>query len=153
MGHAAPMGGAVLPMSGPSALVKYRKIARSLHKVPSQMSGPAAIAITRLWKRTYQAGQDPYGKALPPLAPSTIRRKGHGRIMIETGATLDATEARPMPGAGVQLRTGPKAEYHLEPTANRPARPEVPLYGLPPTWIRALKKIGYDAAKKAVRGG
>lgn len=140
-------------MSGPSALVKYRKIARSLHRVPASMSGRAAVEITRLWKKTYRAGQDPYGKALPPLAPSTIKRKGHARIMIETGETLAATEARPMPGAGVQLRTGHKAEWHLEPVGNRPARPEVPLYGLPPTWIRALKKIGYDAAKKAVRGG
>lgn len=144
------MGG---PVSGPSAAVKYRKIARELQKVPSRVSSQAAPVIQRMWRKTYRAGQDPYGVKWAPLAPSTIARKGHDTIMVETGQTYADTRVSTLPGAGIQLTTGHKAQWHLEATENRPARPVLPLRGLPTAWRDRLQKLYVDAAKKAVRGG
>jgi len=140
-------------MAGPSAAVKFRKIQKELLQVPSRISSDAAPEIQRLWRKTWRAGQDPYGAALPPLAPSTILRKGHAKIMIDTGGTLQQTTVRPLPGAGLALATGVKVNWNLEPSGTRPARPELPLRGLPPVWKAALEKIAKRRAREAVRGG
>ena len=140
-------------MAGPSSAVKWKAVARELANVPSRIAAKAAPAIERLWRATWKAGQDPYGKALPALAESTIRKKGHDKIMIESGETLAETHVKPLPGAGVALLTGDKTAYHLEPVGNRPARPELPLHGVPPKWAAALKRISADEHRKAVRGG
>lgn len=140
-------------MSGPSAAVKYRKVARELQKVPARISAEAAPAIQRMWRKTYRAGQDPYGVKLAPLAASTIRKKGHDKILIETGESYDNTRVSTLPGAGIQLTTGEKLQWHLEATENRPERPMLPLRGIPPAWRERLKKIAVDKARKAARGG
>jgi len=140
-------------MAGPSAAVKLKAVLRELAQVPARVSHRSALAITKLWRANYNAGQDPYGKAWAPNAPSTIARKGHARVMVETGATLDETRAVPMGGAGVSLRTGHKAAWHLEATSNRPARPVVPLRGVPPTWRAAMQRISVEEARKAARRG
>lgn len=140
-------------MSGPSAAVKYRKIARELQKVPSRVSSQAAPVIQRMWRKTYKAGCDPYGVKLAPLAASTIRRKGHGKILIESGESYEQTRVSTLPGAGLQLSTGAKLQWHLEATENRPERPMLPLRGLPPAWRDRLQKLYVDSAKKAVRSG
>lgn len=137
-------------MAGPGAAVKYRAVLRQLAAVPARLSERSALAITRLWRANYAAGQDPYGAAWAPNAPSTIAHKGHGRVMQETGETMDETRAVPMAGAGVSLRTGPRAAWHLEATANRPARPVLPLRGVPPTWRQAMQRIAIEEARKAV---
>lgn len=138
---------------GFSAASRYRQVAKRLLEVPSRMSAASALAVEKLWRRSYMAGTDPYGKPWAPNKPSTIRRKGHNWVMVDKQETLDATRVRPLPGAGISLRTGPKAAWHLEPSGTRPARPVLPLSGLPATWLVALKKIAADAAQKAVHGG
>lgn len=97
------------------------------------------------------AGTDPYGREWAPNAPSTIKKKGHDWVMVDTEATLNATRVRPLPGAGISLRTGPKAAYHLEAHGSRPARPVLPLRGVPPTWRAKLNEIAKAEAIKAVR--
>lgn len=145
--------GEVLLMSGPSAAVKYRKVARELQKVPSRLATQAAPIIERMWRKTYRAGQDPYGVKWAPLAPSTVARKGHDTIMVETGQTYRETRVRTLPGAGIGLVTGHKAQWHLEATGNRPARPVLPLRGIPSPWRARLAKLAADVARKAARGG
>jgi hypothetical protein len=142
----------VLLMAGPSAAVKFRKAQRELLQVPSRVASEAAPVLERLWRKTWRAGQDPYGVALPALAPATVAKKGHDRIMIETGETLRQTHVRPMAGAGLALSTGVKTGWHLEPSGNRPARPELPLRGLPVTWKAALERIYQKRAREAARG-
>lgn len=129
-----------------------RNALRELTKVPALASRDGAAAIERLWRRNYRAGLDPYGNAWAPLAPRTIAKKGHDRIMIETGATLAETRAAPLPGAGISLRTGHKAAWHMTPTENRPARKVMPAHGLPATWRAALKKIVERRMKAAAKG-
>lgn len=136
-----------------SAAAKYRNVASALLKVPSRVSAEAAPAIERMWRKTYRAGQDPYGRPWAKLAPSTVARKGHDTIMVETKATYNETRVRPLPGAGLGLSTGYKAQWHLEATDNRPARPVLPLHGLPAPWRERLKRIYVEAGKRAVRGG
>lgn len=138
-------------MSGPSVYVQYRAVQRRLLDVPSKLAERAALRITKLWKASYLAGQSPEGDAWDPNAPSTIRRKGHGLVMRESDETMEATRAIASAGAGVRLTTGPKAAWHVEPTANRPARHVLPRR-MPATWLTALREIGIDLARRAVNG-
>lgn len=128
-----------------------RAALRELTKVPALASADGAKAIERLWRRNYRAGLDPYGAAWAPLAPRTIARKGHARIMVETGETLRETRAAALPGAGIKLTTGYKAAWHMKPTENRPARKVMPAHGLPATWRAELKKIVERRLKAAAK--
>lgn len=128
-----------------------RAALRELARVPSRASREGALAIEKLWRRSYMASQDPYGNEWAALKPSTIRRKGHDWIMVDTQETLDQTRARALPGAGIALRTGRKAAWHMEPTANRPARRVLPAFGLPATWRAKLRSIAVGEFRKAVR--
>ena len=133
------------------SLIGMRASLRELTRVPSRTSAKGASAIEKLWRKNYRAGLDPYGNAWAKLRPSTIARKGHGRIMIETGETLQQTRARTLPGGGIALRTGPKAAWHMDATANRPARRVMPAFGLPTTWRAKLRDIADREFKRAVR--
>jgi hypothetical protein len=128
-----------------------RNALRELAKVPALASKDGAAAIEKLWRRSYRAGQDPYGNQWAPNAPSTIARKGHGRVMQETGATLRETRATALPSAGIKLTTGHKAAWHMQATENRPARKVMPAHGLPATWRAALKKIVEKRLKVAAK--
>jgi hypothetical protein len=123
-----------------------------LLEVPAQMAPKTALRITKLWKASYAAGQDAYGRPWARLAASTLRRKRGPGIMRETDATFDATRAVPAAGAGVSLSTGPVAAYHQEESGSRPARPVIPDHGVPTSWIAAAREIGVDLARKAVSG-
>ncbi len=136
-----------------SAAAKYKNAARELNKIPSRLAAEAAPAIERMWRKTYRAGQNPYGVKWQKLAKSTIDRKGHDTILVESGDSYKATRVRPLPGAGIQLVTGEKLQWHLEAAENRPARPVLPLNGLPAPWRERLKKIAVDVARKAARRG
>ncbi len=136
-----------------SAAAKYANVARDLQKIPARVSSQAAPAIEKMWRKSYRAQQDPYGKPWAKLAKSTIDRKGFDTILVESGDSYKATRVRPLPGAGIQLVTGEKLQWHLEATDNRPARPAMPLHGMPAPWRERIRKITVDAAKKAVRRG
>lgn len=136
-----------------SAAARYANVARELQKVPSRISAQAAPAIERMWRKSYRAEQDPYGRPWAKLSPVTIAKKGFDTIMVETGETYKATRVRALSGAGIALTTGHKAQWHLEPTENRPARPVLPLSGLPSAWRERIRKITVDAARKAARRG
>lgn len=138
-------------MAGPSVAVMYKAVQRRLLDVPSKLAERGALRITRLWKAAYAAGTTPEGERWAPNAPSTIARKGHGRVMQETGETMDETRALPSGGAGIRLTTGAKAAWHTEATDNRPARHVLPRRH-PPTWLAALRTLSIDLARRAVRG-
>lgn len=136
-----------------SAAAKYRKIQKELLKVPSQVSRDGALGIEKMWRRSYMAGTDPYGNEWAANKDSTIRKKGHDWVMVDSQETLNKTRARALPGAGIGLVTGKNAAYHLEATENRPARPVLPLYGLPKAWREHLRKTYVARAQEAARRG
>ncbi|MEM7515548.1 MAG: phage virion morphogenesis protein [Planctomycetota bacterium] len=81
----------------------------------------------------------PNGQPHPALAASTIRQKGHARILQDTNRLLHSLTDSGHPDAVVEvidepgqggLSRGtdvPYSAYHNTPTANRPARPHVGL--------------------------
>lgn len=131
------------------ALEGIRNALRELTRVPSRVASKSALEIEKMWRRSYMASQDPYGNEWPALKPSTIKRKGHDWIMVDTQETLDQTRVRALPGAGIELRTGKKAAWHMQPTANRPARRVLPAFGLPKAWRAKLREI----AAAEMKGG
>lgn len=78
------------------------------------------------------------GPAWKPLAPSTVKRKGHDTILVETGRLKGSlTDERHsdgireifdngLGGAGLVFGTDvPYAHFHMTGTSRMPARPEV----------------------------
>jgi hypothetical protein len=62
-----------------------------------------------------------------PLAPSTIRKKGHSRILFERGKLIKSWRMRTSSGYSVSVYSeDPKAIFHEEGTSRMPARPMLP---------------------------
>lgn len=113
---------------------------RTLASVPSRVARRGAVAITNQIHTDTASGLDCYGKPFAPLAVSTLRRGRRPPPMVATGASLDATKARPLSGAGIAIILGGAYEHHLRKTSNRPARQVVPVRaGLPATWKRRIE--------------
>jgi hypothetical protein len=114
-------------------LTKCASAIRALAGVPSRASKPAAEAIRGLIQLQFAEARDPYGRPWKKLAASTIRRKGHSTINVETGATRDDVTVRPTSGAGVEVVfTTPYAIYIQR------VRPIFPYAFLPRAWDQAL---------------
>lgn len=137
-------------MSGPPPDALLKALYAKLLRVPAKVSTRGAARITSLWQSAYAAGRSPDGQRWAKLAASTVSRKGHTRILQETGGTMAATRAKPAPGAGIRLETGPKAAWHMTPYGKRPARRVLPLR-LPAEWRRALEQIADDEHRSALR--
>lgn len=90
-----------------------------LAKVPSRISSPVAARLNSEIQREFQEERDPYGDAWNPLAASTARRKGHARILYESGTLMRETRALPMAGAGVRLESVDYGRFHQEGTGSR----------------------------------
>ena len=91
---------------------------------------------------TYQS--DPWGRKWKPLKPLTIRRKGHGTILIDTGALKRGIRAR-VEGEriliGIVGRAKKYGHFHLTGTRKMPARPWAPVGKLPPRWEGDVKEL------------
>lgn len=133
------------------ALEGIRNALKELARVPSRVASKSALEIEKMWRRSYMAGTDPYGNEWAANKPSTIKKKGHDWVMVDSQETLNKTRARPLPGAGIGLFTGPNAKHHMQPTANRPARRVLPAFGLPKAWRAKLRDIYFAECQKAVR--
>jgi hypothetical protein len=120
-------------------------------------------------------GTDEMGITWPPLAPSTVRRKGHATIMVDTGGLEESLR----PGSGHPdqiIRFGPGwievgserstpsgiplTMLHAKGNANLPVRRILPEPGveLPPSWVEAmgqvlLDELGDPAFWRAYLGG
>jgi phage gpG-like protein len=73
-------------------------------------------ALEELHQTYFETETDPDGNAWKPLAPSTIAKKGHDRILIETGALNNSLVLRNAEGAVREvtedsIRFGTDIEY------------------------------------------
>ena len=103
-------------------------------------------------REQFAASHDPYGRPWAKLAPATVRKKGHDRILIDTGETAATIQAVPWGSrsvAGVRIRT---MGWHQYPTAHRPARPILPTGPLPPRWAAAARDALREARDRAIKG-
>jgi hypothetical protein len=123
------------------------RVLRELANVPSQVSKSFAAYATKQIKAGFRAGVDPYGSPWKPNAPSTIRKKGHGRPNIDTGAMMVSAKAVPLPGAGVTFRVGPGYA-----TFAQRVRPFFPNAGMPPAWREALRELVREQIRKTLKG-
>lgn len=80
----------------------------------------------------FAKAQDATGQAWPPLAPSTVKRKGHATILVEHGdlqASLvgqGGANIAEVTHRGVNFGTSDeKAPFHQSGTSRMPARPAV----------------------------
>lgn len=125
---------------------------RRLAAVPSRVARRGSVALTNQIHTDTASGLDCYGKPFAPLAVSTLRRGRRPPPMVATGASLDATFARPLGGAGIAIVLGGAYEHHLRKTDNRPARQVVPVRaGLPVSWKRRIEAEEKRAIAEAMQ--
>lgn len=130
-----------------AAMMGVAKAIRSLAHVPSRASRGASDAIARLIDLQFQTGTDPYGDPWKALKQSTIKKKGHNLIGIDSSDMRDGIDVRPMRGAGVQITID--AEYAAYFQKRRPI---LPTRGLPRTWQRAITDALTTEASGALEG-
>ena len=64
----------------------------------------------------------------PPLAEKTVRRKGHGKLLYDTGKLRDSIRMDPPTANEAKVGTdAPYAIYHQKGTGKMPARPFIPV--------------------------
>ncbi|MEI8257394.1 MAG: hypothetical protein WCJ30_17095 [Deltaproteobacteria bacterium] len=145
--------GAVLLMgfSG-SGIGQIRASLAKLASVPARAAKDVAEKIDQKLLDSFTNECDAYGRPWAPLAHSTVKRKnGNSVIMYRTGASMAATHAVAARGAGVRISTGPNMAYHLGPSGTRPARPILPIYGMPASWNAAIKSAVDAAYSRATK--
>ncbi len=96
------------------------------------LTGKVFPAIERAEAGYFASETDSSGNPWAPLAPSTVARKGHDIILVETGAmraSLVGQTGDSIRDAGADFATfgtsDEKAAFHQEGTRNMPARPPV----------------------------
>ncbi len=116
-----------------------------------------------LHDRFWGTNTGPDGSVWPPLAPSTVQRKGFSRILVETGALEASLTSRGKPpnsirdivenNHGAEAFFGtyvPYSGYHDTATAHRPARVHV---GLTDQFVDRSAEHAVDYALEQLRKG
>lgn len=133
----------------------FRQLADRLGElatVPSRASRRIAERLSAELLSQFDRGVDPYGAPWKPLAKSTVIRKGHSTILVDTHRMELETMALPRGGAGVELVSTEVAGFHQFGTKNMPARPVLPSRAeLPLAW-QAIVREEIAAAYKQVLG-
>lgn len=123
-----------------------------LEDIPSRVATGAATRINVELRNQFLNGTDPYGTQWKPLAPYTIRKKGHDTRLVETGALARDTKAVPLRGAGIEIRSNEKGAWHQAGGPNLPRRPVLPdRADLPDAWLDAIDTETEKAFKKAMK--
>lgn len=134
----------------------FRNLANNLgelSQVASVVTTAVAEDINGFLAAEFVDEVDPYGAAWAELAESTKRKKGHDRIMYETGDTERETRAYAMRGAGIEIRSTQQAGYNQFERSNAPARPVLPSReDLPAKWRAAIDKRFEEAVARRGKG-
>lgn len=123
-----------------------------LEGIPSRISKEVADGIGELVAAEFAGQHDPYGKPWAPLKESTVRRKGHSRILSDSGLLSGSTEARPSAGAGVGITSIEYGTYHQTGTKFMVARkilPDGP--DLPKAWSAVIDRAAQKAFAKVLK--
>lgn len=107
----------------------------------------------------FDSEADPVGASWPPLAPSTVARKGHNTILLDTGrlkgsltgghgdAVRDVIDEGGRAGLTFGTRV-PYSIYHDKAAQNRPARRHV---GMSAEVLNAIAEGAVDVALKRIK--
>jgi hypothetical protein len=130
-----------------AAMADVATAIRDLVHVPSRASRGASESIAALIDGQFKTGTDPYGEPWKALKASTIKRKGHAVIGIESSDMRRGIDVKPMQSAGVQITIDADYAAYFQR-----ARPLLPNRGLPVTWQRAITNALSESARDAVQG-
>lgn len=136
-------------------LGKLESVLSDLANVPRIVAEKAAPRISRLLKRQFSAGTDPYGRRWPKLAT------GAAAHLEETQRMRDGTKATPNIGgrAGIRIVVGAMGKRRRNPIVhqtgaprnNMPARKILPERGMPREWKEALDRSAREAYAEKFR--
>lgn len=138
-----------------SGIGQIRASLAKLAGVPARAAKDVALAIDQKLLDSFASECDAYGKPWAPLKDSTLKRKKHTNggpvILYRWGSSKAETHAVAAAGAGVKISIGPNLEHHQGPSGTRPARPILPVYGMPASWNAAIKIAVDEAYKRATK--
>lgn len=138
----------------PNVLGRLAETIDALANVPSRAARPVADAINDLLEEEFEEGKAPNGIAWASLAPRTLKRHGPPPL-THTGEMRDGTVAAPTAGKGVAITVPFPGGIHQTGASDgdwhMPARPILPVNGLPAKWKKAIDKAISDTTKK--KGG
>lgn len=133
-------------MNGFAGLGLVKATLNRLARLPSTIARPVADALNVELQRQRAAGTDPYGRSHAPL--KRPRRSGNGGPpLVDSGASYDATKARPLAGAGVSVTLGGSLPYHMKATRYRVVRAALPRGAMPPAWRAAIERALMDRGR------
>lgn len=129
-------------LQGLNELKPYiESVARQFQKLPFGEFGKLELLeLADFHAGLFADANDPSGVAWPPLAPSTVARKGHDTILVETGRLRASLTQKSTANSGDATRevaelagetdvifgtTVEYSPYHDTASGNRPARPHV----------------------------
>ena len=136
----------------------YDAITESLQEVNFQEAFETKVfpAIETAERGYFASETDSSGQAWAPLAASTIAKKGHDIILVETGAlraSLVGVTGDSIRDAGADFgvfgTSDPKAMFHQEGTSRMPARPPV---GVSEELLETIAGIIGDAVIAQISG-
>lgn len=123
--------------------------------IPKQLPVTVADSLDTEIGKSFESERDPYGKAWKRLAPVTVRRKGHDRILFESGAMFAETRAQAS-GATIGFigpDHGPPHQVDRDWNGRHvPARPVIPNEAaLPKDWQQAISDDFGEAITRALK--
>lgn len=132
-------------VSNAKAIQSIKDFSDSLRRLPrviaQEIAARAAPELTALSKRTFDAGEDPYGVAWAP------GKDGHRVTLHKTGA-LESFIRYVAIGTKLRVALGvPYAKYQI---GKRPVFPRQAGV-LPVEWVETLKRLAVDVVREAIR--
>ncbi len=125
-------------MGLPNRFGQFARALRELAKVPAQVARDASADITKIMRKNFASGLDPYGRAFAPLTESSIKR---GRRPPPLRKFRRAAKATPLSGSGISIQIDhPQAGFHNTGTSRMAKRMVMPDGALPAAWREAIQK-------------
>ena len=135
-------------MNVKNAITRLERFTAGIPRAVAKHLAPMLEARTRAMR---DGQTDPYGKALAPLADSTIRKKGGDSRILRDTNQADAETYVLNVGPQIVFRYGEVYQYAQNGAPNRPVRLVAPIYGIPKTWTQDMKVAQAMAAKEALK--
>lgn len=125
-------------MARPTKFGQFARALRELAKVPAKVARDAAADITKIMRRNFAAGLDPYGRPYAALTEGSIKR---GRRPPPLRKFRRAAKAMPLSGSGISIQIDhPQAGFHQTSTSRMAKRIVMPDGAVPATWREAIQK-------------
>lgn len=132
------------------SLGSLEKLIDELGTLPRKVAIDAAPRLTKLLRKQFADGTDPYGRRWARLA------NGRASHLTETRRLRNQARATPMVGGrmGIRFSFGTRALiafFHQHGTRNMPSRKILPQFGMPRAWREVLDASARRLARQAVR--